>query len=93
MMVNEIDKQTYLLFNRTYGDDTSQEYDLLLDKVEQQITEFGWDKTFESWKNYLFTECKTFLLNVKPLNQLSILQICSGVMEVRTILSLNRINS
>ena len=58
-MVNEIDKQTYLLFNRTYGDDTSQEYDLLLDKVEQQITEFGWDKTFESWKNYLFTECKT----------------------------------
>ena len=42
-----------------YGDDTSQEYDLLLDKVEQQITEFGWDKTFESWKNYLFTECKT----------------------------------
>ena len=59
MMVNEIDKQTYLLFNRTYGDDTSQEYDLLLDKVEQQITEFGWDKTFESWKNYLFTECKT----------------------------------
>ena len=85
-MVNEIDKQTYLLFNRTYGDDTSQEYDLLLDKVEQQITEFGWDKTFESWKNYLFTECKT-------LNQLSILQICSGVMEVRTILSLNRINS
>ena len=48
MMVNEIDKQTYLLFNRTYGDDTSQEYDLLLDKVEQQITEFGWDKTFES---------------------------------------------
>jgi hypothetical protein len=59
MMVNEIDKQTYLLFNRTYGDDTSQEYDLLLDKVEQQITEFGWDKTFESWKNFLFTECKT----------------------------------
>ena len=58
-MVNEIDKQTYLLFNRIYGDDTSQEYDLLLDKVEQQITEFGWDKTFESWKNYLFTECKT----------------------------------
>ena len=59
MMVNEIDKQTYLLFNRTYGDDTSQEYDLLLDKVEQQISEFGWEKTFESWINYLFTECKT----------------------------------
>ena len=58
-MVNEIDKQTYLLFNRTYDYDTSQEYDLLLDKVEQQITEFGWDKTFESWKNFLFTECKT----------------------------------
>ena len=59
MMVNEIDKQTYLLFNRIYGDDTSQEYDLLLDKVEQQISEFGWEKTFESWINYLFTECKT----------------------------------
>ncbi len=58
-MVNEIDKQTYLLFNRIYGDDTSQEYDLLLDKVEQQISEFGWEKTFESWINYLFTECKT----------------------------------
>ena len=58
-MVNEIDKQTYLLFNRIYGDDTSQEYDLLLDKVEQQISEFGWKKTFESWINYLFTECKT----------------------------------
>ena len=36
MMVNEIDKQTYLLFNRIYGDDTSQEYDLLLDKVERR---------------------------------------------------------
>lgn len=59
MMVNEVDKQTYLLFNRIYGDDTSQEYDLLLDKVEQQISEFGWEKTFESWINYLFTECKT----------------------------------
>ncbi len=59
MMVDEIDKQTYLLFNRTFGDDTSQEYDLLLDKVELQISEFGWEKTFESWKNYLFTECKT----------------------------------
>ena len=59
MMVNEIHKQTYLLFNRIYGDDTSQEYDLLLDKVEQQISEFGWEKTFESWINYLFTECKT----------------------------------
>ena len=58
-MVNETDKQTYLLFNRIYGDDTSQEYDLLLDKVEQQISEFGWEKTFESWINYLFTECKT----------------------------------
>lgn len=58
-MVNEVDKQTYLLFNRIYGDDTSQEYDLLLDKVEQQISEFGWEKTFESWINYLFTECKT----------------------------------
>ena len=59
MMVNEIDRQTYWLFNRYFGIIPSKVYYMLCDKAEEQIYEFGWDETFKSWKKYLFTECKT----------------------------------
>ena len=86
MISDKIDEQTHWLFNRTYGVSSKEQRKETGNKVKQQISEFGWEKTFESWKNYL-------LLSVKPLNRRSNLLICSGVMEVRTILSLNHINS
>ncbi len=59
-MANEIDKQTSWLFNRQYDDNTTEEQDnKILELAEEQISAFGWDETFKSWKKYLFTECKT----------------------------------
>ena len=52
MMVNEIDRQTYWLFNRYFGIIPSKVYYMLRDKAEEQIYEFGWDETFKSWKKY-----------------------------------------
>ena len=59
-MANEIDKQTFWLFNRQYDDNTTEEQDnKILALADRQISAFGWDETFKSWKKYLFTECKT----------------------------------
>jgi hypothetical protein len=59
MSSDKIDEQTHWLFNRTYGVSSKEQRKETREKVKQQISEFGWGNTFESWKNYLFTECKT----------------------------------
>ena len=59
MSSDKIDEQTHWLFNRTYGVSSNEQRKETREKVKQQISEFGWEKTFESWINYLFTECKT----------------------------------
>ncbi|MBQ3682329.1 MAG: hypothetical protein II922_04530 [Succinimonas sp.] len=59
MSSDKIDEQTHWLFNRTYGVSSKEQRKETREKVKQQISEFGWENTFESWKNYLFTECKT----------------------------------
>lgn len=58
-MKTDIDVQTFQLFNRQYDDITEEQEDKILELVDQQISTFGWDKTFQSWKKFLFTECKT----------------------------------
>ena len=58
--MNNIDNETLYLFNRLYDVDLSDEEDeALLDRAHQQVIDYGWDKTFESWKQYLFTKCLT----------------------------------
>ena len=59
MSSDKIDEQTHWLFNRTYGVSSKEQRKETKEKVKQQLSEFGWERTFESWKNYLFTECKT----------------------------------
>lgn len=59
MKANEIDEHTHWLFNRTYGAVSKELRKEIRNRVKQQVSEFGWEKTFESWKNYLFTECTT----------------------------------
>ena len=86
MKANEIDERTHWLFNRTYGAVSKELHKEIRNRVKQQVSDFGWEKTFESWKNY-------FLLNVQPLNQQLILRICSGVTGDKTIQLLNHINS
>ena len=59
-MNKDIDEITKYLFNRSYKDNiTDDQEDELLDTVDMQISEFGWDKTFASWNRYLLSECKT----------------------------------
>ncbi|MCR5098974.1 MAG: hypothetical protein K6B14_08500 [Lachnospiraceae bacterium] len=59
-MDKNIDEQTKHLFNRSYGDNlTDDQEDELLDQVDAQISEFGWNDTFASWNKYLLSECKT----------------------------------
>lgn len=56
---NEIYEISCYLFNRVYGSDDDKEDELILDMVDWQISEFGWEETFESWQRYLLTECRT----------------------------------
>ena len=62
-MGNNINTETEYLFNRSYENDlselTDEQDEALLDRAHQQIIDFGWDKTFESWKQFLFTRCIT----------------------------------
>ena len=50
---NEIYEISCYLFNRVYGSDDDKEDELILDMVDWQISEFGWEETFESWQRYL----------------------------------------
>ncbi len=59
MINNKIDEETIWLFSRTYGLGTNEEEREANNRSSQQISEFGWKKTFVSWQKYLFTECKT----------------------------------
>ena len=52
MISNKIDDMTRWLFNRTYGVSSKEQRKETKEKVKQQISEFGWEKTFESWINY-----------------------------------------
>jgi len=57
-MENKIIMETEYLYNRSYDDElTDEEDEALYDRAQQQILDYGWDKTFESWKEYLFTKC------------------------------------
>lgn len=59
-MENNINSETDYLFNRSYDEELTDEQDeALMDRAHQQVIDFGWDKTFESWKNYLISNCLT----------------------------------
>ena len=59
-MFKNIDNQTQYLFDRSYSDNlTDEQEDELLDQVEAQISEYGWNDTFDSWRKYLFDKCTT----------------------------------
>ena len=59
-MHKDINAMTKYLFNRTYGAKiTDDEEDEILDQVDQQIAEFGWNNTYASWYRYLIDNCKT----------------------------------
>ena len=59
-MYKDIDEFTQYLFNRSYSDNlTDDQEDELLDQVDAQISEFGWNDTFTSWNNYLQSKCMT----------------------------------
>ena len=62
-MKNKINTETEYLFNRSYENDlnnlTEEQNEALLDRAHQQIIDFGWDNTIESWKQFLFTQCIT----------------------------------
>ncbi len=59
-MRKDINEITKYLFDRLYSDEiTDDEEDAILDQVDQQISEFGWDKTYASWKDYLMNSCNT----------------------------------
>lgn len=56
--MNNIDNETQYLFNRLYDVDLPEEDDeALLERAHQQVIDYGWEKTFNSWKQYLFTKC------------------------------------
>lgn len=59
MIKSKVDAETFWLFSRNYDQTSSEDFRIAKNRVRQQISEFGWQITFESWKNYLFTECKT----------------------------------
>ena len=53
-------QETEYLFNRAYEEElTEEQEEALYDRAHQQIIDYGWDKTFESWKAYLFKNCTT----------------------------------
>lgn len=54
-----IDEQTNYIFNCIYDDLPDEKYYANKRIVDNQITAYGWEATFESWKKYLFNECKT----------------------------------
>ena len=59
-MRKDINEITQFLFDRSYGTSlTDDEEDDILDQVDLQISNFGWDETFASWKQYLMTNCST----------------------------------
>lgn len=58
--MNNIDNETIYLFNRLYDVNLPDDEDeALLKRAQQQVIDYGWDNTFESWKQYLFTKCIT----------------------------------
>ena len=58
--MSNIDNETLYLFNRPYDEELTDEQDeALLDRAQQQIIDYGWDKTFASWRQYLFSNCTT----------------------------------
>ena len=60
MSSNKIDEQTHWLFNRAYGVSSNEQRKETREKVKQQISEFGWEKTFESWINYHAQDLKNY---------------------------------
>ena len=59
-MEKSISEITEYLYNRDYDEElTDEEDEALWDVAKQQIKDFGWEKTFESWKEYLFSKCIT----------------------------------
>jgi hypothetical protein len=59
-MEKSISEITEYLFNRDYDEElTDEEDEALWDVAKQQIKDFGWENTFESWKEYLFSKCIT----------------------------------
>ena len=50
-MEKSISEITEYLYNRDYDEElTDEEDEALWDVAKQQIKDFGWEKTFESWK-------------------------------------------
>lgn len=57
-MLSNIDETTQYLFGRSYNDDiTDDQEDELLDLVDEQISNYGWKDTFDSWNKYLTGVC------------------------------------
>ena len=57
-MFNNIDETTQYLFKRSYNDSiTDDQEEELLDLVDEQISNYGWKDTFDSWNKYLTSEC------------------------------------
>jgi hypothetical protein len=53
-------KETEYLFNRSWNEELSnEEEDVITDRAEQIISEYGWTDTFAAWNQYLKTNCTT----------------------------------
>jgi len=56
--MNDIDTETMYLFDRPFDVDSTEEQDEeLMSRANQQIVDFGWIETFESWKRFLTQRC------------------------------------
>lgn len=57
---DNINTITEYLFNRSHDEElTEEQEDALLDSANNQIENYGWEATFNSWENYLYHKCIT----------------------------------
>ena len=58
--MNDIDNETRYLFDQSFdAASTEDEDEELMSRAKQQILDFGWIETFESWKRFLTQQCIT----------------------------------
>ena len=41
------------------GEETDALYEELIEKANRVISEYGWERVFESWKSYMYENCHT----------------------------------
>lgn len=59
-MYKSIDDITAFLYERSYDTElTEEQEDDILDIVDDQIENHGWENTYKSWYAYLVNNCKT----------------------------------